>query len=540
MSDDAIIYQYNKLQETLLTNNAVDEKLEGQPTRVSIVNNIKGTATKLLGLVNKGKKTKVDGKEVIVHVVWGLLPQDIRDMFQEEEVTVRGVKQKVRTLKPEVYSVGRGAVKGARVFGKEQDLTHDTTKIVDNMRRLNEVLSNANRNVYSSQDAVRSASAAEKRLQQENKKLQKQLSQKTKQAIKEEGPKKETQFTVKKRKRTNDTPNNFTIVSATEMPSILRKIFDTSFEDMADTKVQFASKDEEGNYYDKETNEKTFNSRLQHEVSNWEAFYEANRETLLNLTRTEVMQIVDFIEGGATTFDGPANKLYAFQIFTLGYIVDAARRNINGWNFSIPEVEAMEALYEKVASAYGSGLNAVAQMKKVIDPYKKVRQHMLEEYGIDDYDLEPLIVKIDMYQQATDQETRDRLLKEVIKEQTALERKMMMNKSLENYELMSEKKKARIDKKYGDVKEWAYLTDKTLEEMTDKEFFQKVPILTGKSVYDKIKSMRYTFMLSSPMTWMRNIWSNVVQTGFIKASEVLSNVVFKVAKRVTIVKDNGT
>lgn len=531
MSDDAIIYQYNKLQETLLTNNAVDEKLEGQPTRVSIVNNIKGTATKLLGLVNKGKKTKVDGKEVIVHVVWGLLPQDVRDMFQEEEVTVRGVKQKVRTLKPEVYSVGRGAVKGARVFGKEQDLTHDTTKIVDNMRRLNEVLSNANRNVYSSQDAVRSASAAEKRLQQENKKLQKQLSQKTKQAIKEEGPKKETQFTVKKRKRTNDTPNNFTIVSATEMPSILRKIFDTSFEDMADTKVQFASKDEEGNYYDKETNEKTFNSRLQHEVSNWEAFYETNRETLLNLTRTEVMQIVDFIEGGATTFDGPANKLYAFQIFTLGYIVDAARRNINGWNFSIQEVEAMEALYEKVASAYGSGLNAVAQMKKVIDPYKKVRQHMLEEYGIDDYDLEPLIVKIDMYQQATDQETRDRLLKEVIKEQTALERKMMMNKSLENYELMSEKKKARIDKKYGDVKEWAYLTDMTLEEMTDKEFFQKVPILTGKSVYDKIKSMRYTFMLSSPMTWMRNIWSNVVQTGFIKASEVLSNVVFKVAKK---------
>ena len=132
MSDDAIIYQYNKLQETLLTNNAVDEKLEGQPTRVSIVNNIKGTATKLLGLVNKGKKTKVDGKEVIVHVVWNLLPQDVRDMFQEEEVTIRGVKQKVKTLKPEVYSVGRGAVKGKRVFGKEQDLTHDTTKIINN------------------------------------------------------------------------------------------------------------------------------------------------------------------------------------------------------------------------------------------------------------------------------------------------------------------------------------------------------------------------------------------------------------------------
>ena len=252
-SDDIIVFNYNKMLDRQLTNGAVDEKLDGRPAREQIVNNIKGTATKLLNLVNNGKKVTIDGKPVTVHAAWNLLPEDVRDMFQEEEVTVRGVKQKVRTLKPEVYSVGRGAVKGKRSVLYNQDLTHDTGEIYNNMMRLNEVLADANKGVYASQEAAKNASRAEKELARKTRQMQKDLDSRTKKNIKAEPPKKETEFTVKSRKRTTDTPNNFTIVSVTEMPPSLRKIFDRSFEEFADTKVQFASKDEAGNYYDKET-----------------------------------------------------------------------------------------------------------------------------------------------------------------------------------------------------------------------------------------------------------------------------------------------
>ena len=550
LSDDAIIYNYNKMIDAQLTNGAVDEKLDSRPAREQIVNNIKGTATKLLNLVNNGKKVTIDGKPVTVHAVWSLLPEDVRDMFREEEVTVRGVKQKVRALKPEVYSVGRGAVKGERSVLYNQDLTHDTGEIYNNMMRLNEVLSDANKGVYASQEATKAASRAEKELARKTRQMQKDLDSRTKKNIKAEPPKKETEFTVTKRKRASDTPNNFTIVSATEMPPSLRKIFDRSFEEFADTKVQFASKDEAGNYYDRNTNEKEFKSRLQHEVTSWEAFYEANRESLAGLTRTEVMQIVDFIESGCATFNGPTGKLYAFQIFTLGYIVDAARRNLNSWNFSAAEVEAMEQLYERIASSFGSGLNAVGQMISTINPFKKVQQHMLEEYNINEWDLEPVIAALDQYQ---DDNNIDNL-KRAIRQYVVLQQKMIINKTLQDYELSSEKRKERIDKKY-DTEEWAQLkkrgvddnalyraVDKKIDKLTDEEFvkkvkrgvdfltdeefFKKVPQLNGQSLYQRFKSLRYLFMLSSPMTWMRNIYSNVIQTGFTKAAEVVSKIVF--------------
>lgn len=550
LSDDAIIYNYNKMIDAQLTNGAVDEKLDSRPAREQIVNNIKGTATKLLNLVNNGKKVTIDGKPVTVHAVWSLLPEDVRDMFHEEEVTIRGVKQKVRALKPEVYSVGGGAVKGERSVLYNKDLTHDTGEIYNNMMRLNEVLSDANKGVYASQEATKAASRAEKELARKTRQMQKDLDSHTKKNIKAEPPKKETEFTVTRRKRTSDTPNNFTIVSATEMPPSLRKIFDRSFEEFADTKVQFASKDEAGNYYDKNTNEKEFKSRLQHEVTSWEAFYEANRESLAELTRTEVMQIVDFIESGCATFNGPTGKLYAFQIFTLGYIVDAARRNLNSWNFSAAEVEAMEQLYERIASSFGSGLNAVGQMISTVNPFKKVQQHMLEEYNINEWDLEPVIIALDQYQDDNNVDN----LKRAIRQYVVLQQKMIINKTLEDYELSSDKRKERIDKKY-DTEEWTQLkkrgvddnalyraVDKKIDELTDEEFvkkvkrgidfltdeefFKKVPQLNGQSLYQHFKSLRYLFMLSSPMTWMRNIYSNYIQTGFTKAAEVVSKIVF--------------
>ena len=175
---------------------------------------------------------------------------------------------------------------------------------------------------------------------------------------------------------------------------------------MAATEVQFASRDKDGNLLDKEDGKK-FESRVKHEVSSWDAFYEANRAQLLALTRDDVFKIVEFIsKSNAISLDGPTNKMVAFEIFTLGYIIDAARRNVSSWNFSEGELTLMEKVYESKASAYGSGLNAVKQMLSVIDPFKRVKQRMLDDFNLKDEDLEPLFEAVEAVQGDTNPVTR--------------------------------------------------------------------------------------------------------------------------------------
>lgn len=523
MSEENVKARYEKMREEQLTGTQssvdytdVDAKIK--PPRVNIVANIKSFATQLLKLVNNGQ------------VVWDNLPKEVQDMFQWDEITIRGVKQKVRSLKPEVYSVGRGAVKGERNFASNTELTHDVTKILENRNLLSRVLSDAKNNVFATKENAAAMSKAERELAKANREKMRELTKKTRKEItvdngETEGLyKKEITVDKKKKSKTSDTPNNFTIVSAEPMPDVLKGIFDTSFADMADTRVQFASLDEEGNLYDKETMGEKFESRLKHEVNSWNAFYEANRHALLELTRTDVEQIVDFIEGGSATFDGPANKLMAFQIFMMGYIYDAARRNLNNWDFSDTEIDAFRALYEKLASAHGSGLNAVGQMIAVIDPFKKVRQRMLDDYNISDAELQPLLDAVDNLQNAK-RENYEEYTTNVAKQLSIVERRMMVAKALEAYELASKRRKARIDRKY-DIKALQHISENDLKNLTDKEFYSRLPALSGHSLYQRIKSLRYTFMLSSPMTWIRNYISNAVQFVFNGASDAISRIVF--------------
>lgn len=450
-----------------------DKDFRGQ-LRINIVSRIKNRANRLMKYVREGK------------VVWSNLPKDIQEMFELVTVTNKNKKYKMYKLKPEVYSVGKGAIEG------KGSVARDVSKISAIATRLEQETIKAHDNVY----ATKETSTYVKKLERKNFKLQ------SRQISKVENNISNTKFRETKIKieTKNRTPNNFVIISGKAMPIILRKIFDVSFTEMANTEVQFISKDKNGNLYEKGTKE--YDAALEHEVKNWNIFYESVREQLLELNRTDVLDIVEFLQGGITTVDGPADKLAAFQIFVLGYIVAGARQNFNNWNFSDAETAIIEKLYESKASTHASGLNAVGQMIKVIDPIKKIRQRMLEKYNISDEELVPFFDSIDNLQEELDIEKRKELAVDVEKEMLKI-KDLMLEREVDP--------KTALRDKFGKP---IIETAKTV-----KRGF-------GKRWYQKLKAARYTFMLSSPLTGARNLTSNVIITALNKLSDFIGKVVF--------------
>lgn len=461
MTDTELALRYNYIRDAVNTGVEPTVTLDDgteipRKKYVQVRANLRRYATQLLNLVNNGK------------VVWKLLPEDVQDMFETVTATdENGKKYQVRKLKEETYLVGRGGQK-----------VKDITFAQRNEERLKAVWRDAKRGVYQNKDVI-------KRVQQLETERERRIARdvadlkKSKGNVKASDDVKTTEFTIsKKKKKGSDTPNVFTIISAVDMPDIVKKLFDTSFSDMADTKVQFASVDEAGNKYVR--GDKEFDSRLQHEISNWDTFYAINREALMNMTRQEMLDTVEFIQTGASTLNGPVNKLYAFQVFLLGYIIDAGRRNTNNWNMSKDELAIVEQVYERLASAYGSGLQAVRQMLDTINPLKKIQQRMLDEYNITELEAEPLYDAIEALQEARTYEER--------KERAAIVADEM----------------------------------KRIEDLFVEKSLR--PTGFGKRWYEKMKSARYTFMLSSPLTWIRNQVSNVVNLVFNKAADAIGNI----------------
>ena len=498
--------QYMKLQARYTTGVSVTEETfmlgekEIKQKRQNVQNAIKRRADKLLEFIRDGK------------IAFEELPKEVQDMFELVEVeTSTKKKAKVYQLKPSVYMVGRGRVRIQREDDKHridyaakrglnEDTSyfrHDITTIMQNLQTLHQTVEACKElikvriNPRKKSDVERVTTRAERSAEHLSEALSRaHLSSKPKEGELEH----RREFrTAKRKKRTVDTPTVFNITSGIEMPDILFKILDTSFEDMADTEVQFASRAEDGTLYDKEHfTEKEFHSRVQHEVSSWDAFYEANRDTLLSLTRNDVLSIIEFFSKGTLTIDGPANKLAAFEIFLLGYFVDGSRRNFNNWDFSDSERDLIERLYEQKASTHGSGLRAVRQMLSTVDPMKKIRQRMFQDWtAISDADKDALCNLVDDMQTDTNAETR-------------------REKALQVVAMLEDFGKRQT------------AADKSAAPRWSKAWWSRL----GK----KVKSWRYMAMLSGPTTWIRNSVSNVLLTAFNGTADFLGKSV-KIAKK---------
>lgn len=486
----AIIERYNRLV------NAETVEAEASPSvslvdkdgyknsRINIVARIKRTASRLTRLIAEK------------NVSFSSLSKEVQDMFEYETFTnKKGKSIQALVLRPEVYSVGRGrkALSGqpsqkkftdyiakSNLLDKSQDYRQDITNILANDKLLRDEIAIVNSKIKETLTGIKADANVIKRARE-------QINTLARKSLDQKDYDKETKFVVRapkeKRAKISTTKNTFVVNSTVDMPKSLKDIYDVSFTDMSETRVRFASVDESGRPLTYE-NDAEFKSALTREVNNWDTFYEINRERLQALTHNDVLDIIEFIGSGTFSTGEGYNKMAAFEIFTLGYIVDAARRNINNWNLSDKQISTIERLYELKASAYGSGLNAVRQMLKVIDPFKRVNQKWLSNYGIDEEAILPLETAITTMQLPGTREER-------------LSRAQSVNDELVKLEgLMAEH-----------------------DEELGKGF--------GKGWYEKLKSARFTFMLSSPMTWIRNQISNIALEGLNNVSDKLSEAIFK-------------
>lgn len=480
----------------LSTQKDKSKKLRKQ-SRINIRDRIKNKAKTLLKYIADGK------------ITFSQLPEEVQAMFTYEEgKTKSGKIVKNYVLRSEVYSVGRGRAKASKstlkqtgrfTYQPETNITddheifrHDVTQILENERILadvveavKKVLSVSKQEKIKTDEGIRQVN---KSIKDTAKVLEKALTRKT--PAKDDSAK-VREFRPRRSYTQTDTPNIFTISASVDMPDILNKILDTSFDEFADTEVQWVSVDDQGQLYNKKKEGK-FNSQVKHEVAKWDAFYKANRETLQTLTRRDVLEIITYF-ANAKVNNGPAGKFAAFEIFLLGFFVDVARNNYSNWNFSDTEIANLEKLYEARASAAGSALNAVGQMLRVVNPTKVIKSRMLDDWtAINDDDKEALLSAIDSIRKnSTD--------KEAIKQYAA-----------------------RIDDLFKEFSERQLKHDKMMAKHDGKLLSR---------IWNGIKTFRYTAMLSGPATWVRNQLGNTVQITMNTLGDIVGNLVFPGSKK---------
>ena len=520
---------------TIYQQEATDDKSKKTST-ISTQTRIKSLGTQLANLViNK-------------QVDFNLLPKEVQDLF---DVTTVGTKSKsdIRiTLKESAYKLNP-------IFNTEQD-TDATQARVNSINRLNEVktllqdtITAAKNDAYLKNEASKTI----RKIQEQSRR--KQAKQARKYAKLEEGFR-EVIFEYKKKSAPKEsTPRQknlavktdvtVSVGSKVELPEKLVTLFGTGFEGLADTEVQFASKDADGKLYEK--GDPDFESRLQHEVISWDRFYDVNRETLRDLSRDDVLDIVDAIQQGifAQGDLDAQRKVLAFQIFILGYIYDGTRGNQNGWNLSDAEIDSIRQTYEKLASVAGTGLNAVKQMIATVNPVKTIQQRLWEDWGIEPEQSEPIFHTIERLITAPTQEDykyySDKL-GALLGQVEALMKKHQLEMAAESRKAYKERMRKTKERWKADVEYYNYLHKKWQKkkdagedagpepQRPEKPRTLKEGFLQSK-FYKELTNWRYMSMLSSPATWARNIISNVLVKGVNSLSDRLGNLVFDIAKK---------
>ena len=265
------------------------------------------------------------------------------------------------------------------------------------------------------------------------------------------------------------------------VPNFLKEVLSTTFTYSADTKVQWASVDENGEFFKKDKDD--FESLRQHEINDWEKFLDLNTATLMNITRDDVIDAVNSLYLLAPTDPAKYGKYNVFRVFLYGFFYATAKDNSLGWNFSDAEIDLLRRRYEDVASGAGSTLNAVKQMLPVIKPLI-IGARMFRDWDtVSEQEAEDFTKKVEEMQQEKDLKKQKELAAGLVAELKALASREI------DYE------KARTSK--------------------------------AKKVWNMVKKYRYLAMLSGPGTWVRNKISNVTLRELNRFSDTIGDFVFR-------------
>lgn len=524
-SDEEINRRYDILTVNDVT---ADENVEVDVTQTKPMFSRRNTQSHVISLGSQISNMIAAGK-----IAFNTLPKSVQDMFVKETTGPHTVKSIRYVLKKELYQSDK-----TKTGMERYDTLRETAAI------LQEVVNQAKRNAYQNTETAAEMRKNLAAIQRSNLKKQSERNRTEKKLINTVYTYTKKNRTEKKSSRKNEVvrvPVNVVVGSVIDLPEKLNDLFATGFEGMADTEVQFASQDSEGKLYEKGDTE--FESRLQHEIVSWDAFYEFNRETLMNLTRDDVIDIVDAVQNGiwAQGDLDAQRKILAFQLFTIGYILSGARENVMQWNLSDAEVQSINDTYEKLASISGTGLNAVKQMLDVINPLRKVQQEMFERYDITEEQSKPLFDAIDTFMKATDEDTKKSSSEEIARQVGVIEGLIVKHEVEEHQKDRKVKAKERrqIRLEYeGDMNLYqqkldAYYKAKREGRKARMPARPLVPEGYRESILDNplyvaLQNFRYMAMLSNPATWVRNIVSNVALSGLNKASDAIGNAIFSI------------
>ena len=326
----------------------------------------------------------------------------------------------------------------------------------------------------------------------------------------------------------------FKATAGIAMPDVLRKIFDTEFEHTRQSKVKFIA----------DPNDKRA-------IFNQKYFFEVNADTLTNLTKDDVEEIIRFFDSAILleADQESLDKFRVFKIYLLAYFIDEARSG--RWDIDSYYLERADDILNTVSTS-AREMAAWRSVLYKVNPNKVIIQALARrlDVEIDETDVENLteatktgdvrkilraqreLVRNTLYRYKTiaDEPTKNKKAVDKITKKLVGEAGVDVNDIISNPEKYFDKAQMKtIREEYGNNKSdvFHYVQDFVIDNTHEIALTQKdgkfifVDFTSDKSTFmNKLLTFQKAAMLSSPATAIRNQISNAFIEQGSKAAEV--------------------
>ena len=330
------------------------------------------------------------------------------------------------------------------------------------------------------------------------------------------------------------------------MPDVLRKIFDTEFEYTRQSKVKFIA----------DPNDKRA-------IFNQKYFFEVNADTLTNLTKDDVEEIIRFFDSAILleANQESLDKFRVFKIYLLAYFIDEARAG--HWDIDSYYLERADDILNTVSTS-AREMAAWRSVLYKVNPNKVIIQALAKrlDVEIDEADVENLteatktgdirkilkaqreLARNTLYRYKTigDTETTNRRAVDRITKKLIDQTGVSINDIISNPEqYLSQKQLTTIREEYGNTKTDVlhFVQDFVMNNTTEIAVIMKngkaifVDFAANKStIMNKILTFQKAAMLSGPATVIRNQISNIAIEQGNKAAEVFGKAFAKPVEKV--------
>lgn len=338
----------------------------------------------------------------------------------------------------------------------------------------------------------------------------------------------------------------FKATAGIAMPEVLRKIFDTEFEHTRQSQVKFVA----------DPNDKRA-------IFNQKYFFEVNADTLTNLTKDDVEEIIRFFDSAILleANQESLDKFRVFKIYLLAYFIDEARSG--RWAIDSYYLERAEDILNTVSTS-ARELAAWRSVLYKVNPNKAIIQALAKrlDVEIDETDVENLtnatktgdvreilkaqreLARNTLYRYKTvgDTETTNRRAVDKVTKKLIGQTGISIDNIINNPEqYFTQTQLKTIREEYGNTKTDVlhFVQDFVMNNTNEITVIMKdgkaifVDFTANKStIMNKILTFQKAAMLSGPATAIRNQISNIAIEQGNKAAEVFGKAFAKPVEKV--------